>query len=69
MLTTNLTLADLQKQLNQLQPGEKLTIAGSTYHRLFGDNDLARMRLDHFARGHGCAVHQFDHAATFHKAG
>ncbi|HET9159903.1 MAG TPA: hypothetical protein VFN88_04770 [Caulobacteraceae bacterium] len=66
---TTLTLPGLQKELDRLRRGERLTIAGSTCHRLFGDDSLARERLDHFASGHHCSAIAFDGAVTFHKRG
>lgn len=66
---SGLTLVGLQRKLDSLEPGDELMIAGSTGRRLFGLNDAASARIDHFATGHGCTVIQYEDVILFHKRG
>lgn len=65
--TALLSLAGLQRRLNDLPVNQELTIAISDYRRLFGANDVARGRLDNFAVGHGCTVDPRVSSIVFRK--
>ena len=43
--------------MDQLRSGEQVDIPRADYQRLFGENDVARARLDHFAKGHRCVAY------------
>jgi hypothetical protein len=62
-----LDLPGLQRRLDGLAVGQRLTIALADYRRLFGVNDVAQRRVAFFARGHGCRLDAAPSAITFHK--
>ena len=51
-----MTLPELQSELDRLSPGDRWEISQADYLRVFGANDVARARLENFARGHRCGI-------------
>ena len=66
-LIPNFSLPQLQAQLDQLDEGALFQISGQDYRRLFGENDIARERLLHFAKGHSCVISHANEAIMFRK--
>ncbi|MBB5575961.1 hypothetical protein [Rhizobium paranaense] len=62
-----LSLPGLQSRLNALRIGKQLTLAYSDYCRLFGTDDMALDRINHFAVGHGCTAEIRLASVTFKK--
>lgn len=62
-----LTLVGLQRRLDELGVGQRLTVAIGDYRRLFGENSVAQGRLENFARGHGCRFDAGPSSITFEK--
>ena len=66
-LRANFSLPELQEKLDQLADGALVQISGWDYERLFGTNDVAALRLRHFAKGHSCVASHADTAILFRK--
>ena len=66
-LRANFSLPELEEKLDQLAVGALLQISGWDYERLFGTDDVAALRLRHFAKGHSCVASHADKAILFRK--
>jgi hypothetical protein len=64
---TLLSLAGLQRRLDDLALHQELAIAINDYRRLFGANDVAHARLANFAEGHGCRADPRISSIVFRK--
>jgi hypothetical protein len=64
---TLLSLAGLQRRLNDLPLHQELAIAINDYRRLFGGDELGHGRLDNFALGHGCTADPRISSIVFRK--
>jgi hypothetical protein len=53
-MAEQMTLPDLQEQLDELVPGAELHLKLPEVERLFGVNDVATGRLRNFASSHNC---------------
>ncbi|MBB6303774.1 hypothetical protein GGE67_004415 [Rhizobium leucaenae] len=62
-----LSLPELQSHLNALEIGKQLTLAHTDYCRLFGTDDVALNRVDHFAAGHSCTAEVQPGSVVFRK--
>lgn len=61
------TLPDLERTLDALAEGALDQMARRDYERLFGMNDVARGRLRHFAKSHGCVASFADDVILFRR--
>jgi len=66
-MRTNITLPELERQLDGLQEGGLHQISRVDYERLFGMNDAAMGRLRNFSRGHACVTSFTDNHILFRK--
>jgi len=66
-MADNLSLPRLQTVLNQLTPGQQLTLARKQADRLFGLNDVGAARVSRFAEGHRCTVVHANECVVFEK--
>lgn len=66
---TVLSLPALQRRLDSLVAGQRLSISRADYRRLFGDPDdpEAQASLANFARGHGCEAEARTSVVVFEK--
>jgi hypothetical protein len=62
-----MTLPELEAELERLSPGERREIDQADYWRMFGANDVARARLENFARGHRCGIAVTQSGIEFRK--
>ncbi|WP_046864131.1 hypothetical protein [Microvirga massiliensis] len=62
-----MTLPELESKLDRLSPGDRWEINQADYLRVFGANDVARARLENFARGHRCGIAVTQSGIEFRK--
>lgn len=66
-MRANITLPELERQLDGLQEGGLHEISRVEYERLFGMNDAAMGRLRNFSKSHACVASFTDNHILFRK--
>lgn len=63
-MDNDFTIPSLEAALNRLRVAQTIALASKQVERLFEMNDV---RLESFARAHGCIAVRTDEGVVFHK--